>query len=61
VVPNGTGPTWARPQVSRQTPEGAAGQPRHHRLQGRDDLAPYYSEEIVSGHEDLAWGPVTGE
>jgi predicted dienelactone hydrolase len=32
-----------------------------HRLQGRDDLARFYSREFVGSHEDLAWGPVGGE
>jgi predicted dienelactone hydrolase len=30
-------------------------------LQGREDLAPYYSEEFVSQHGDLAWGVYEGE
>jgi predicted dienelactone hydrolase len=27
-----------------------------HHLQGRDELAQYYSEAFVAGHDDLAWG-----
>jgi hypothetical protein len=30
-------------------------------LQGREDLAWYYSEEFVRQHEDLAWGVYQGE
>ncbi|MCU0504234.1 MAG: hypothetical protein MUE82_00445 [Chloroflexi bacterium] len=32
-----------------------------HRLAGRDDLAPYYSEAFVAAHPELAWGPVAPE
>ena len=32
-----------------------------HRLQGREDLAQYYSEAFVAGHDDLAWGVQPGE
>jgi hypothetical protein len=27
-----------------------------HHLQGRQELAQYYSEAFVAGHDDLAWG-----
>jgi len=27
-----------------------------HHLQGREELAQYYSEAFVAGHDDLAWG-----
>jgi hypothetical protein len=30
-------------------------------LQGREDLAPYFSEEFVAGHDDLAWGVYENE
>lgn len=30
-------------------------------LQGREDLAQYFSEEFVSQYADLAWGEYTGE
>jgi predicted dienelactone hydrolase len=30
-------------------------------LQGREDLAWYYSEDFISKHEDLAWGEYYGE
>lgn len=30
-------------------------------LQGREDLAEYFSEEFVSQYADLAWGEYTGE
>jgi predicted dienelactone hydrolase len=30
-------------------------------LQGRDDLARYFSEEFVSQHDDLAWGVYEGQ
>jgi predicted dienelactone hydrolase len=29
-----------------------------HRLQGREDLARYYSEEFVAAHDELSWGAV---
>jgi hypothetical protein len=29
-----------------------------HRLQGREDLARYYTQEFVAGQDDLAWGAV---
>jgi predicted dienelactone hydrolase len=32
-----------------------------HRLQGREDLAQYYSEAFVARHDDLAWGASPGE
>lgn len=32
-----------------------------HRLQGREDLARYYSQEFVAGHEELVWGAVPAE
>jgi len=31
-----------------------------HQLQGREDLAYYYSEDFVSMQQGLAWGPYTG-
>lgn len=31
-----------------------------HQLQGREDLASYYSEDFVSMQQGLAWGPYTG-
>jgi hypothetical protein len=30
-------------------------------LQGREDLAYYYSEDFVTLHNDMAWGVFTGE
>jgi predicted dienelactone hydrolase len=30
-------------------------------LQGREDLADYFSEEFVTQHDDLAWGVYAGE
>ncbi|MFC2054742.1 hypothetical protein ACFLV7_10705 [Chloroflexota bacterium] len=30
-------------------------------LQGREDLAWYYSEDFISKHKDLAWGEYYGE
>ena len=32
-----------------------------HHLQGREELAQYYSEAFVAGHDDLAWGVHPGE
>ena len=32
-----------------------------HHLQGREDLAQYYSQEFVAQHDDLAWGIYEGE
>ena len=29
-------------------------------LQGRENLACYYSEEFVNQHDDLAWGVYSG-
>ena len=29
-----------------------------HHLQGREDLAYYFSEDFVAGFDDLAWGVV---
>jgi hypothetical protein len=30
-------------------------------LQGREDLAYYFSEDFVTQHDDLAWGVYEGE
>ena len=30
-------------------------------LQGREDLAWYFSEDFVAQHDDLAWGAYEGE
>lgn len=32
-----------------------------HHLQGREDLAWYYSEEFIAQYDDLAWGAYEGE
>jgi hypothetical protein len=32
-----------------------------HHLQGREDLAWYFSEEFVAQQDDLAWGVYPGE